>query len=61
MLVGDQEQTSTKRPMGCLRWQMVRWVNDLMNHPILKAATNVGLLNTHTKGGEAVLMCNKIH
>jgi len=23
MLVGDREETSTKRPKGCLRWKMV--------------------------------------
>jgi hypothetical protein len=37
-------------PKGCLHWKMVWWVKGLMNHPILKAATNVGLLRTHTKG-----------
>ena len=49
MLVGDLEKTSTKRPKGCLRWQMVWWVKGLMNHPILKAATNVGFLHTHKR------------
>jgi hypothetical protein len=48
MLVGDREQTSTKRPNGCLRSQMVRWVKSLMKLPILKAAINMGLLRTHT-------------
>jgi hypothetical protein len=47
--VGDQEQTSTRRPKGCLHWQMVWWVKGLMNHPILKAETNVGLICTHTR------------
>jgi len=48
MLEGDQEQTSTKQPKGCLHWKMVWWVKGLMNHPILKVANNVGLLRTHT-------------
>jgi len=47
MLVGNRKQTSTKRPKGCLCWQMVWRVKGLMNHPILKAATNVGLLHIH--------------
>jgi hypothetical protein len=50
MLVGDQERTSTKRSEGCLRWQIVWCVKGLMNHPILKAATNVRLLRTHPRG-----------
>jgi hypothetical protein len=37
-------------PKGCLHWKIVWWVKGLMNHPILKAATNVGLLRTHTRG-----------
>jgi hypothetical protein len=53
MLVGDREQTSTKRPKGCLHWQMVLRVKGLMNHRILKAATNVGLLCTHTMGSSS--------
>jgi len=60
MLVGDHEKTSTKQPKGCLRWKMVWWVKGLMNHPILKDETSVGLLHTHSKGGEEVLMWNKI-
>jgi hypothetical protein len=32
---------------GLPHWQMVWWVKGLMNHPILKATTNVGLLHTH--------------
>jgi len=47
MLVGDQEQTSTKQPRGYVCWQMVKSGNGLMNHPILKVATNVGILHTH--------------
>jgi len=47
MLVGDREQTSTKLLKGFLHWQMVWWVNELINHLILKVATNVRLLNTH--------------
>jgi hypothetical protein len=39
---------------------MIRWVKGFMNQPILKAATNVGLLCTHTKG-EVVLTWNEIH
>jgi hypothetical protein len=39
---------------------MVRWVKGFMNQPILKAATNVGLLCTHTRG-ELVLKWNEIH
>jgi hypothetical protein len=50
MLVGDLEQTSTKRPKGCLSWQMVWWVKGTMNHSILKVENNVGLLRTHTRG-----------
>jgi hypothetical protein len=50
MLVGDRQQTSTKSPKGYLHWQMVWWMKGLMNHPILKAATDVGLLRTHTRG-----------
>jgi len=40
-----------------MAWSM----NGLINHPIIKDETNMGLLDTHTKGGEAVLMWNKIH
>jgi hypothetical protein len=50
MLVGDRERTSTKRSKGCLRWQIVWCVNGLMNHTIHKAATNVELLRTQTRG-----------
>jgi hypothetical protein len=50
MLVADRERTSTKRSMGCLHWQMVWCIKGLMNHAILKVATNVELLRTHTKG-----------
>jgi hypothetical protein len=50
MLVGDREQTPTKRPHGYLRWQMIWWVKGLMNHPILSDGTNVELLCTHTRG-----------
>jgi len=50
MLVVDQEQTYTKRPKAYLHWQMVCWVKGLMNHPIFKDETNVGLLHTHTRG-----------
>jgi hypothetical protein len=50
MLVGDREQTPTRRPHGCLRWQMIWWVKGLMNHPILSDGTNVELLCTHTRG-----------
>jgi hypothetical protein len=50
MLVGEREQTSTKRPKGYLHWQMVWYVKCLMNHGILKATTNVELLRTHTRG-----------
>ena len=40
---------------------MVWWVKGLINHPILKATTNVGLLlHTHTMERE-VLMWNEIH
>jgi hypothetical protein len=60
MLEGDREQTSTKRPKVCLSWQMVWWVKGLMNHSILKAANNVGLLRTHT-GGETIVKLNEIH
>jgi hypothetical protein len=60
MLLGDQEQTPTRRPHGCLRWQMIWWVKGLMNHPILSDGTNVELLCT-TQGGEAVLKSNDIH
>ena len=49
MSVVDQEQTVTKQPRGCLCWKMAWWVIDLMNHQILKVATNVGLLRTHTR------------
>jgi len=49
MLVGDREQTPTRRPHGCLRWQMIWWVKGLMNHPILSDGTNVELLCTHTR------------
>jgi hypothetical protein len=50
MLLGEREKTSTKKPKGCLHWKKVWWLNGLMNHPILKAVTNVGLLRTHTRG-----------
>jgi len=50
MLVGDREQTSTKWPHECLQSQMVWCVKGLMNHPIPKDATNVGLLRTHRRG-----------
>jgi hypothetical protein len=50
MLVGDREQTPTRWPHGCLRWQMIWWVKGLMNNSILKAGTNVGLLRTHKRG-----------
>jgi hypothetical protein len=49
MLVGDREQTPTRRPHGCLRWQMIWWVKGLMNHPILSDGTNVELLCTHIR------------
>jgi hypothetical protein len=39
---------------------MVRWVKGFMNQPILKAATNVELLCTHTRV-EVVLKWNEIH
>jgi hypothetical protein len=39
---------------------MVWWVKGLMNHPILKAATNVDYY-AHTQGGEAILKWNGIH
>jgi hypothetical protein len=54
MLVGDRERTSTKRSMGCLHWQMVWCIKGLMNHAILKAATNVELLRTHTRGSGSI-------
>ena len=50
MLVGEREQTSTKGTKGCLHWKMVWLVKGLMNHTILKAGTNVGLLCTHKRG-----------
>jgi hypothetical protein len=50
MLVGDREQTPTRRPHGCLPSQMIWWVKGLMNHPILGDGTNVELLCTHTRG-----------
>jgi len=49
MSVVDQEQNFTKRPKGCVCWKMAWWVIGLMNHPILKDATNVGLLRTNTR------------
>ena len=49
MLVGDREQTPTRRPHGFLRWQMIWWVKGLMNLPILSDGTNVELLCTHTR------------
>jgi hypothetical protein len=61
MLVGDQDQTSTKQPMGYIRWKMVWWVKGLMNHPTLKVATNVGLYYAHKKGGHEILKWNRIH
>jgi hypothetical protein len=60
MLVGDQEKTPTKRPHRCLRWQTIWWVKGLMNHPILKVATNMEYYG-HTQRGEAVLMWNGLH
>jgi hypothetical protein len=54
MLVGEQEQTSTKLPKGYLHWQMVLCVKCLMNHKILKATTNVELLRTHTRGRDSI-------
>jgi hypothetical protein len=50
MLVTDRKQNSSKPPKGCLCWQMVWSVNGLMNHPILKVATNMGILQTHKRG-----------
>jgi hypothetical protein len=49
MLVGDQDQTPTRWPHGCLRWQMIWWGKGLMNHPILGDGTNVELLCTLTR------------
>jgi hypothetical protein len=54
MSVGDREQTSTKRPKGYLCWQMVCWMKGLMNHPILKVATDVRLLRTHTRERDSI-------
>ena len=54
MSVGDREQTSTKRPKGYLCWQMVCWMKGLMNHPILKVATDVRLLRTHTRETDSI-------
>jgi hypothetical protein len=54
MLVGDREQTPTRWPHGCLRWQMIWWVKDLLNHPILGDGTNVELLCTHTRGRRSI-------
>jgi hypothetical protein len=50
MLVGEWQQTSTKRPKGYLHGQMVWCVKCLMNHRFLKATTNVELLRTQTRG-----------
>ena len=49
MLVGDQDQTPTRWPHGCLRWQMIWWVKGLMKHPIVSDGTNVELLCTHIR------------
>jgi hypothetical protein len=43
-----------KRPKGCLRWQIVWCVKGLMNHPILKVATNVGLLGRDPRGRRSI-------
>jgi hypothetical protein len=40
---------------------MVQWVKGLMNHPMLKATTNMGLYYAHTQGGEVVCKFNEIH
>jgi hypothetical protein len=53
---GDKPPPSAQGPP----WQMVWWVKGLMNHPILKVATNMGLLRTQ-EGGETVLTWNEIH
>jgi len=50
ILVGDQEENPTKPPNNSLPWKIVWWVKGLTNHPIIKVATNVGLL--HTQKGE---------
>jgi hypothetical protein len=50
ILFGDQEQNPNKPSNDSLPWQIVWWVKGLTNHPILKVATNMGLLRT--KKGE---------